>query len=92
MSFLFEITSILCIPSLKPNFQYIAALCISLNYGLEDPAFHFRQGQEVTLFLKASRVSLGPTSFLFIKCCGSFQGGKADGAWIWPLKSTYCSG
>jgi len=34
----------------------------------------------------------GPHSLRSSRCRGLFPGGKADGAWSWPLTPIYCRG
>jgi hypothetical protein len=54
------------------------------------PRFDSRQGQDIFLLSTASRPILGPTHPP-LKCDIS-SGGKAAGAWSWPLNSNYCRG
>jgi hypothetical protein len=63
---------------------------IALGYGLDDTGSRFRFQAEVRNFSLHHRVQKGsgapPASYL-MGSGGSFAGGKAAGAWSWPLTS-----
>jgi hypothetical protein len=57
----------------------ISAVGIGIGYGLNGLGFEFRQGQEIFVFSKTSRPSLGPTQPPIQWVPGFFLRGKA--AW-----------
>jgi hypothetical protein len=66
-----------------------------VGYGLDDRGSRvwFPAGTGIFLFTTASRTALGPHPASYpMSTRGYFPGGKAAGAWNWPLTSIQCRG
>jgi hypothetical protein len=61
----------------------------ALGYRLNDRGFESRQGLGIFIFTTASGTH--PASYA-MGTRSYFSGGKAAGAWSWPLTSIWCRG
>jgi hypothetical protein len=71
------------------------SVCIALGYGLDDQGsrVRFSAGAEnFSLHHRVQNVSGAHPASYPMGTRGSFPGGKAAGAWSWPLTSILCRG
>jgi hypothetical protein len=66
-----------------------SVVCIASSYGLDDRGVGVRVPVGSRIFFSPNRPDRlwGPPNLLFNGYRGSFPGGKAAGAWSWPLTS-----
>ena len=82
ISLFFMLWAICLIPTPAPTFR-------SWD---EISEFESRSGQEIFLFSSTSKPRLEPTLRPVLWVLGFVPGGKAEGAWSWPLNSILCQG